>query len=242
MAEERASRNTIHQSAYIAPSVVLGEGNYIGPFTSIEGGVRIGDGNWIGPNVTIGTPAQYTTSKFELNGSGKTGIRIGSRCVIREYCTVHQPSKFETIVEDDCYLMAYCHVSHDTVLRRGVAMANNTQIGGFTEIQEFATIGLSTVIHQYSTVGAYAMVGMATVVTKDVPPFIKVIGNPLHFLGVNEIGLRRAGFSVESIAQVAQAYAQGKLPLEVASAREYVERFERRRTDGERGLLMPDNR
>ncbi|PZR59035.1 MAG: UDP-N-acetylglucosamine acyltransferase [Candidatus Meridianibacter frigidus] len=233
------TRNSIHPSAYIAPGVILGEGNSVGPFTSIEGDVRIGDGNWIGPNVTIGTPAQYTTSKFEFTGQVATGIEIGSRCVIREYCTVHQPSKFKTIVEDDCYFMAYCHISHDTVIRRGVAMANNTQIGGFTEIQEFATIGLSTVIHQYSTIGAYVMVGMATLITKDVPPFVKIVGSPPRFLGINEVGLKRNGFSAESVAEIVQAYQDSRLPETVEGARPHIEAFLKRRSQTTRKLLMP---
>src|ERR1700680_447867 len=110
--------NRIHPTAVIAATVQLGSENLIGAFTTIEGDVSIGDGNWIGPHVTIGTPAQYTTSKFELTGQVAAGIRIGSRCVWREYTTVHQPSRLETVVEDDCYFMAYCHISHDTRICR----------------------------------------------------------------------------------------------------------------------------
>jgi len=142
MTTAAGAANEIDPRAHIGSKVVLGKGNRIAAFAYIDGDVVIGDANWIGPHVTIGTPAQYTTSKFELNGEQHGGIRIGSRCVIREYCTVHQPSKFKTIVEDDCYFMAYCHVSHDTVIRRGVAMANNTQIGGFTEIRARRNNGL----------------------------------------------------------------------------------------------------
>jgi len=230
--------NSIHPTALIAPSVVLGEGNIIGPYTVIEGDVRIGDGNWIGPHVTIGTPAQYTTEKFEFNGQRQTGIEIGSRCVFREYVTVHQPSTYTTIVEDDCYFMAYCHISHDTVIRRGVNMANNTQIAGFTEIQEYATIGLSTVIHQYSTIGAYAMVGMSSVIVKDVPPFSKIAGNPSRLLGINAVGLKRNGFEPELVELIAAAHKRDALDdIDDPRVADILRRFAGRETATHRPVL-----
>lgn len=234
--------NTIHATAVIGPTVRMGSGNIIGPFTFMTGDVTIGDDNWVGPHVTIGTPAQYTTSKFELRGEAHSGIKIGNRCVIREYSTVHQPSKFSTVVEDDCYLMAYCHVSHDTVLRRGVAMANNTQIGGFSEIQAYATLGLSSVIHQYSTIGAFAMIGMGTVITKDVPPFVKVVGTPARLTGVNEVGLARNGFTQHTIAAIVAAYARELLPaLDDPLASEHMIAFAQRRDESRRPLIVLKN-
>jgi len=209
--EHRRMGNSIHPTAIIEPSVVLGDGNHIGAYTLIEGDVRIGDGNWIGPHVTIGTPAQYVTEKFEFNGQRASGVSIGDRCVLREYVTVHQPSTYRTVVEDDCYFMAYCHISHDTVIRRGVNLANNTQIAGFTEIQELANVGLSVVIHQYSTIGAYAMIGMAAVVTKDIPPFSKAAGNPTRLRGVNAVGLARNGFAPELVERIADAHRRDAL-------------------------------
>lgn len=222
----------------IGPEVRFGAGNTVGPFTTIIGNVQIGDGNWIGPHVTIGTPAQYTTSKFELNGQTCSGVLIGNRCVIREYSTVHQPSKYSTELEDDCYLMAYCHVSHDTVLRTGVALANNTQIGGFSEIQAFATVGLSSVIHQYSTVGAYSMIGMATVITKDIPPFLKVIGNPARVTGVNSLGLQRNGFPDHAITEILGAYKKAELPqIAYGKAEPLIKAFLHRRGTSNRPLI-----
>jgi UDP-N-acetylglucosamine acyltransferase len=218
--------NSIHPTAIIEPTVVLGDGNHVGPYAVIEGDVRIGDGNWIGPHVTIGTPAQYTTEKFEFNGQRASGVTIGDRCVLREYVTVHQPSTYQTVVEDDCYFMAYCHISHDTVIRRGVNLANNTQIAGFTEIQEKANVGLSVVIHQHSTIGAYAMIGMAAVVNKDIPPFSKAAGNPARLRGINTVGLSRAGFSAELVDRIADAHRRDALnEIEDESVAEIVRRF-----------------
>ena len=234
----RRMANSIHPTAIVAPSVVLGDGNHIGPYAVIEGDVRIGDGNWIGPHVTIGMPAQYTTEKFEFSGQRTTGVTIGDRNVLREYVTVHQPSTYRTVVEDDCYFMAYCHISHDTVIRRGVNLANNTQIAGFSEIQEMANVGLSVVIHQFSTIGAYAMIGMAAVVTTDVPPFSKAVGNPMRMLGINAVGLARAGFPAELVERIAAAHGRDAL-AEIGDERvdAIVRRFAERSASTHRPVL-----
>ena len=93
---------------------------------------------------------------------------------------------------NNCYIMAYNHISHDTCLHNNVILANNIQIGGHTTIHEFANIGLSSVIHQRSTIGSYAMVGMGTIVTKDIPPFVTVVGTPAKEASkLNEWGLKR---------------------------------------------------
>ncbi len=234
--------NRIDPTAFIAPSVRLGTGNAIGAYVIILDDVAIGNDNWIGPHVAIGTPAQFATRKFELTGAATSGIEIGNRCVIREYCTVHQPSEFTTIIDDDCYLMAYCHVSHDTRICKDVCMANNTQVGGFSEIQEGAVIGLSTVIHQYSTVGAFAMVGMASVVSKDVPPFCKAAGNPLRLKGVNKVGVIRNEISNSDLSALTEAYEDFKFPRETSSrVAALIAAFtERNARTGRRSLFSKD--
>jgi len=234
--------NQIHPTAVIAPTVKIGKGNVVGAFTTIEGDVVIGDDNWIGPHVTIGTPAQFTTAKYEFTGQVVTGIRIGSRCVLREYTTVHQPSKFETIVEDDCYFMAYCHISHDTRICRNVALANNTQIGGFTEVGEFSTVGLSAMIHQYSTIGAYAMVGMGSVIAKDIPPFAKVAGNPPLLVGLNTVGMERHGFDAAARAEAERALKEPGYTPACERLRPFFERFAQRRSATNRPVLSSAKR
>jgi UDP-N-acetylglucosamine acyltransferase len=210
--------NSIHPSAFIGPDVVLGSGNTVAPFAFIDGDVVIGDGNWIGPHVCIGTPAQFSPGKFEFNGQPKTGIRIGDRNIIREFATVHQPSKFITEIEDDCYVMAYCHVSHDTRICKGAIVTNNAQLGGFSVIQRHAFIGLTVTTHQHTTVGAYSVLGMGAIVAKDVPPFAKVYGSPARLAGVNLVGMERHGFSKREIDAVSQALDSGQLPRGVSSA------------------------
>lgn len=225
--EVAAARNEIHATAMIDASVVIGTGNVIGPYTVISGSVLIGNGNWIGPHVTIGMPAQHSTRKFELTGAGHSGIDIGSRNVIREYCTVHHPVDQRTIIEDECYLMAYCHISHDTRIQRRAVLANSAQLGGFSDIGEGANIGLSVVTHQFTTVGAFAMIGMGTVLAKDVPPFCKVVGNPARFIGVNQVGMERAGFSAAQILGLQRWFEKGRGGPE-ASLLRYVVAFRAR--------------
>lgn len=202
----RVGDNVVHQTALIGPGVTLGRGNFVGPNTSIVGNVEIGDENWIGPNVVIGTAAQYHASRYEWKESGFLPVRIGNRNVLREFVTVQEPSKSVTTIEDDCMLMAYNHVSHDTVLRSRVTLANNVQIGGFTEIGFGCVVGLSATVHQFTTIGAFSMIGMSSVVTKDLPPFLKWAGNPIRCLGPNTVGLERNGFSRAEIDAIADTF------------------------------------
>ena len=108
--------------------------------------------------------------------------------------------------------MAYVHVSHDCILRHRAILCHNIQMGGFTEIGESANIGLSTVIHQGLTIGAFAMVGMGSVITRDVPPFSKTYGNPAKVHGTNVIGLERAGFEANTIGEAKAFVLSGIVP------------------------------
>ncbi len=219
--------NFLHSSAVIGPDVVLGKGNIVGPFAVIVGNVEIGDDNWFGPHVTIGTAAQYAKERYEHKEMGFLPIRIGNHNTFREYTTVHEPSTHATLIEDDCYLMAYGHVSHDTIIRSNVTLTNGVQIGGFTEIQYGATIGLLTTIHQFTTIGAFSMVGMSSVVAKDLPPFLKWTGNPARCRGVNTVGLARSGFSQEVVDALVRAYGS-EAPVFPQEALSYIEEFRAR--------------
>jgi len=230
--------NTLHPTASIGTSVKIGSGNVVGAYTVIEGDVTIGDDNWIGPHVTIGTPPQYSTKKFEFHGGDAAGIVIGNRNVLREYTTVHQPSERTTSIGDDCYLMAYCHVSHDTRLRDGVVMANSVQIGGFSDIQEFANIGLSSVLHQFTTIGAYVMIGMGTVISKDIPPFVKAVGTPARSLWINSTGFNRAGLSAATIDEISRSYNANKTPEHLGdSVDRFVKSFVMRNAETKRSVI-----
>jgi UDP-N-acetylglucosamine acyltransferase len=198
--------NTIHPTAVIGPGVVLGVGNVVAPYAVILGPCRIGDRNWIGPHVTIGTPAQIRDHEHPVGWAEEptgSGVVIGDDNVIREYVTVHQPADDTTRIGDRCYLMSYAHVPHDATLGDAVTLSNSAQLGGHTVIGEGANVGLSAVIHQRLAIGGGAMVGMGAIVTKHVPPFAVVYGNPARIAGTNRVGLQRSGFGDDVIATVA---------------------------------------
>jgi len=197
-------KSKIEKSSIIDPRVILGKNNYIGHNTIIKGPVIIGDNNYIGHNVVIGEISQHSYNKYELNGfdydAKDSKIIIGSNNVIREFSTVHQPMNNLTIIKDNCYLMAYNHVPHDAFISNNVILSNNCQIGGHSHIHEFANIGLSSILHQKTTIGAYSMVGMGSVVTKDIPPFLIVMGSPAKSISkINEWGMKRYNFSETEI-------------------------------------------
>jgi UDP-N-acetylglucosamine acyltransferase len=201
----------VEPTAVIGPNVAVGKNNYIGHHVIIEGHVTIGDNNYIAHHCVIGTPAQNAVHRYEIDDTNDCGdlVVIGSNNVLREFSTVHRPMVSETRIGNHCYLMAYSHVSHDTRLADGVILANNCQIGGHTHIQSYANVGLSSTVHQHSTIGAFAMVGMSTVVSRDVPPFVIVMGNPIDWNGrINSTGLERNGFSDAHIESLARLYAR----------------------------------
>lgn len=209
-------QNKIEKSAIIEPGAILGQGNYIGHFTYIGSNVILGDNNYVANHVNIGTFSQHSSQKYELNGyeeiNSERKVKVGSNNVIREFVTIHLPTTTpQTQLGSDCYIMAYNHISHDSIISSNVILANNVQIGGHTKIHEFANIGLSTVVHQRSTIGAYSMVGMASVVNKDVLPFLTVAGNPIRLLGkINKWGMNRFGFSESEIEAINGYYFADK--------------------------------
>lgn len=191
--------NLIHPTAVLGDGVVLGTGNVVGPHVVLEGPLLIGDDNWIGPHASLGLPGQWSSANgaSALRAQEGAGVEIGSHNTIREAVTVHQGSQRATQIGDGCYLMAYAHVAHDSLVDDGVVMANAVQLAGFTVVGEHAYLALGVVVHQFSVIGAHAMVGMNAVVTSDVPPGATAFGVPARVRGVNRVGLERRGLSDE---------------------------------------------
>ena len=198
----------IHPDAKIAPTVV------IEPFVSIDKNVEIGEGTRIGSNVTImeGVRIGKNCTIFpgavigaipqDLKFQGEdTLVIIGDNTTIRECVTIHRgtASKGRTVVGDNCLIMAYCHVAHDCVVGNHVIMSNATQLAGEVVIDDYAVIGGGSLVHQFTRIGAHAMLQGGSRVTKDVPPYVKAGRDPLSYAGVNSIGLRRRGFTNEQI-------------------------------------------
>ncbi|HME55969.1 MAG TPA: UDP-N-acetylglucosamine acyltransferase [Candidatus Lokiarchaeia archaeon] len=165
----------------IEPGAVLGDNNIIGPFVVIMENVVIGDSNTIGPGTVIGTPPQHT-HRGEINGT----VVIGNNNTIREHVTIHAALEPEhvTSIGNNCYIMAGTHIGHDCVIEDGVILAA-PKLAGFTRVMTRANVGLGSITHQFTTIGSGAMVGCGSVVVKDIPPYRKVVGNPVRDIGEN---------------------------------------------------------
>jgi UDP-N-acetylglucosamine acyltransferase len=188
----------------IGPHVRIGAGTTVGPHTVIEGHTTIGRDNRIFQFASIGAANQdkkYAGEPCELV--------IGDRNTIREFVTFHigtVQDRGVTRIGDDNWIMAYTHIAHDCVVGNRTTLANNTTLGGHVELGDWVTVGGLTGIHQFVKVGAHAMVGFASAVSQDVPPFMLVDGNPLTVRGYNLVGLRRRDFSAARLAAVKQMH------------------------------------
>ncbi len=212
----------IHATALIDPKAELGKDVHIGPYTVIQGPVKIGDGCRIAPHVTIEGnttigPGTYVAQFASIGGPPQdvsykgedTKVDIGANVRIREYVTIHRGTvrgKGATRIGDECFLMAYCHVAHDCDLGDGVIMANSAHLGGHIEIGEKAILGGVVAVHQFVRVGEYALVGGVSGVAKDVPPYTLASGSRIYVYGLNEVGLRRNGFSKDTILTLKRAF------------------------------------
>lgn len=211
----------ISPMASVDPTAKLGANVTVDPFTMIHEDVVIGDNSWIGPNVTIFPGAQIGKNCKIFPGSVIAGIPqdlkfkgeestviIGDNTTIRECVTISRGTvdKQTTIVGSGCLLMAYVHVAHDCVIGNHVIVANSVQIAGHVSIDDWAIVGGSSAVHQFVKIGMHAMVSGGSLVRKDVPPFTKAAREPLSYAGVNSLGLRRRGFSSETIAHIQEVY------------------------------------
>lgn len=189
--------NRIDPSATIRDEVVLGDGNFIGAGTVLEGPIEIGDNNYIAGGVRIGGPSRERLHAHHRLGDpiepAAAWVRIGSDCTIFENVVVHKPMLAETIVGDRVELGAAGVVAHDCVIRADAVLSPRTALGAYVTIGAGANLGLGTNVHNRVAVGAYAMCGLASAVVGHVPPAALVYGNPARLAGVNRVGLSRAG-------------------------------------------------
>lgn len=188
----------------IGEHVEVGEGTFIGPHVVIEGHTRIGRGNRIHSfSVLGGTPQD---KKY---GEEPTRLEIGDRNTIREYCTFSTGTVQDagvTRVGNDNWIMGYCHFAHDCQIGSNTIFANNTQLAGHVLVQDFAVLGGFTGVHQFVRIGAHSMAGGGTMLRQDLPPYVISVGNPAKTFGINAEGLRRRGFSEETINGITRAY------------------------------------
>jgi UDP-N-acetylglucosamine acyltransferase len=188
--------------AVIKDDVEIGNNVEIGSGVLIDNGARISDNVKIHHGAIISTPPQ------DLNYDGKpTTTEIGENTIIREYASVNRGSHSEkTSVGKNCYLMEYTHIAHDCRIGENVIMANLATLGGHVEVGDYVSFGGLSYVHQFCKIGKHAFIGGGSGFSKDIPPYI-IIGNiPPRYAGLNNIGLRRRGFTSENLKAIKEAY------------------------------------
>lgn len=187
----------------VGENVSIGRGSVLQAHVVINGWTTIGEDSKIFPFATIGAASQ---DKKYLGERAYT--RVGSRTIVREYVSIQRATGEDqvTAVGDDCLFLAYVHIAHNCTIGNSVTMSNLAQLAGHCIIEDHALIGGATALHQFTRVGSYAMVGGASRLTRDVPPFFLVSGNPAEPYGLNSVGLRRAEFSAEERAEIKKFY------------------------------------
>ncbi len=207
--------------AYVDHNARIAKNVVIEPFTTISGDVEIGDGTWVGPNVTIMDGARIgknckifpgsviSADPQDLKYEGeKTLTYIGDNTVIRECVTVNKGTNYlgYTKIGNNCLIMATVHIAHDCVIGDNVILVNGVGLAGHIEIEDFAIIGGMSPVHQFTKIGQHAIIAGGTLVRKDVPPFVKAARNPISYVGINSIGLRRRGFDSDKIKEIQEIY------------------------------------
>src|SRR5690348_8043546 len=211
----------IHPLTYIHPDAKLAPNVKIDPFTVIHKNVEIGEGTWIGSNVTImegarigkncrifpGAVLSAIPQDLKFAGEEST-VEIGDNTTIREFVTIHRGTKdrWKTVIGDHCLIMAYCHIAHDCIVGDHCIFSNNSTLAGHISVDDYAILGGMTAVHQFVKIGSHSFVTGGSLVRKDVPPYVKAAREPLSYAGVNSVGLKRRGFSIEKINHIHDIY------------------------------------
>ena len=211
----------ISNLAVVSPHAKIGENVVIESFTTIYDDVVIGDGCKIGPNVTIysGTTIGNNCEIYpgsvigadpqDLKYKGeKTTVEIGNHTVIRECVTIHKGTtdRMKTTIGDHCLIMGYVHVAHDCEIGNHVILANYVGLSGHVTIEDYAIIEGKAGTQQFIRIGAHSFIAGATLIRKNVPPFVRAAREPISYAGVNAVGLRRRDFSDEDIKHIEDIY------------------------------------
>ena len=207
--------------AYVHPGAKIAKNVVIEPFTTIHNNVTIGEGTWIGSNVTImeGARIGKNCSIFpgavisampqDLKYQGEdTTVEIGNNTTIRECATINKGTsdRMKTVIGNNCLIMAYCHVAHDCFVGDGCIFSNNSTLAGHVTIGQNVVLAGMVAVHQFVSIGNHAFVTGGSLVRKDVPPYVKAAREPLSYVGINSIGLRRRGFDSDKIREIQNIY------------------------------------
>ena len=211
----------VHASAIVDPSAVLGAGVEVGPFVIVGPQCTVGDGSVLAAravlerNVRLGQRVKVVIGSIlggdpqDLKFRGEeTWVEIGDDTTIREYATINRGTahSHRTTVGRASFIMSYVHLGHDCHVGDGVILSNAVQLAGHVEIEDRAIISGVSAVHQFVRVGRHAFIGGCSRVAKDVPPYIKAVGNPVKLYGLNSVGLQRAGFPEATLTELKRAY------------------------------------
>ncbi len=234
----------IHPNAVIGPEVIIGPNCEIFPHTYLEH-CEIGEGCVVSPGAVIGTPPQDISYKGE-----PTKVVIGNNCKIRENVTINRAANKDGLVTEignDCFIMTGAHIAHNCKIGNNVIIANNALIAGHIIIEDYVFIGGAVVMHQFVRVGEMAIVGGFTGTRQDLPPYSKIDGRPGRVVGLNTVGLKRRGLSLEERTQLKKAFnllwfselntqqAVGRIKQEIPSNR-YIDHLIEFMTTSKRGV------
>jgi UDP-N-acetylglucosamine acyltransferase len=211
----------IDPRAVVGPKVQIGENVTIGPFAIVEDGAVIGDGTTVAPHALIATGARLAKNCIihhgavvghapqDLKYAGEpTTCEISEGTTVREYATLHRGTGEggRTVIGKNCFLMGYVHIAHDCTVGDNVIMSNAAMLAGHAEVEDNVIIGGITPVHQFTRIGCHSMIGGGLRIPKDIPPYALVGGTPAVFEGLNAIGLRRRGFSRETLDALDKTY------------------------------------
>jgi len=212
----------IHPTAIVHPGAKLAPGVSVGPYSIIGEHVEIGEGTTIGPHVVIegktrigaqnrifGFSSLGGTPQDKKYAGEPTVLEIGDRNTIREYCTFSCGTVQDagvTRIGNDNWIMAYVHIAHDCQVGNHVIFANLATLAGHVHVGDYAVLGGFTGAHQFVSIGAHSITGVATVLLQDLPPYVMAAGNTAKPFGINSEGLKRRGFAVEKITAIKRAY------------------------------------
>ena len=211
----------VHPTAIIDPAANVASGVIVGPYSIIGPGVVVGKGTVLGPHVlverdtTLGEQCQI--AKGAVLGSDPQDLKyegepshliVGDRTVVREYATLNRGTRVsgKTVVGSDCLIMAYAHVAHDCEIGNHVVLSNAVNMAGHVVIEDWAMVGGLTAIHQFVRIGAHSFCGGGSRVPQDIPPYLKVAGNPVKLYGLNKVGLDRRGVSEDVMRALKRTY------------------------------------
>jgi UDP-N-acetylglucosamine acyltransferase len=226
----------IHPTAIVSRNAELASDVVVGPFAIIGDGCVIAEGCTIGPhavlernvllsrNVKIGVGSVLGGDPQDLKFKGEeTTVEVGEGSTVREYSTINRGTaqSMKTSVGRGCFIMSYVHLAHDCHVGDGVIISNATQLAGHVTVEEKAILSGVSAVHQFALIGRYSFIGGCSRVAKDVPPYVKAVGNPVKLYGLNTVGLQRNGFSEDVIKELKRAYRLFfKSELNVSQARE----------------------